>query len=35
MKGCKLIGARFRGAEIEQTTFSPDQIRAADFGAPA
>ena len=27
MKGCNLSRARFRGAEIERTIFSPDQIR--------
>ena len=32
MKGCNLSRASFHGAEIEQTMFSPDQIRDADFG---
>jgi uncharacterized protein YjbI with pentapeptide repeats len=32
MKGCNLTRARFQGTEIEQTMFSPDQIRDADFG---
>ncbi len=35
MKGCNLSRASFHGAEIEQTMFSPDQIRDADFGGPA
>ena len=34
MKGCNLSRARFQGAEIEQTMFSPDQIHDADFGIP-
>src|ERR1035437_1246103 len=32
MKGCNLSCASFHGTEIEQTMFSPDQIRDADFG---
>jgi uncharacterized protein YjbI with pentapeptide repeats len=32
MKGCSLSGACFREAVIEQTIFSPEQRRDADFG---
>jgi uncharacterized protein YjbI with pentapeptide repeats len=32
MKGCNLARARFQGTEIDRTTFSPDQIRDANFG---
>jgi uncharacterized protein YjbI with pentapeptide repeats len=31
MKGCKLKGARFRGAEIERAMLTPDQAREADL----
>src|ERR1035437_1316972 len=34
MKGCNLSRASFHGTEIEQTMFSPDQMRGADFGGP-
>src|ERR1035437_8791860 len=34
MKGCNLSRASVHGAELEQTMFSPDQMRGADFGGP-